>query len=240
MDQEYERIHQDARGEALEALMAERPCPACARGAAQPAARAVTFAGLRLPELARMPLAQALAWFQPGPAGGRPAARPRPASCRRLRGPGPAPAWATWPRTGRWPPSPAARPSGSRLAAALGEGLAGVAYVLDEPTRGLHPRDTARLGSLLRALADAGNAVVVVEHDPGLVARADQVMELGPGAGPGGRPPVAAGAPAQLLARGDSHTGRLLAPRTLAGPRRPGRPASRCGAPACTTCGTWT
>jgi excinuclease ABC subunit A len=74
------------------------------------------------------------------------------------------------------------------LAAALGTGLVGTLFVLDEPSVGLHPRDTDRLVGILRTLRDQGNAVVVVEHDPAIVAAADHVIDLGPGAGEqGGR-----------------------------------------------------
>jgi len=74
------------------------------------------------------------------------------------------------------------------LAAALGTGLVGTMFVLDEPSVGLHPRDTARLISTLQALRDQGNTVVVVEHDPDIIAAADELLDLGPGAGDqGGR-----------------------------------------------------
>jgi excinuclease ABC subunit A len=74
------------------------------------------------------------------------------------------------------------------LAAALGTGLVGTLFVLDEPSVGLHPRDTDRLIGILRALRDQGNTVVVVEHDPAIVGAADYVVDLGPGAGEqGGR-----------------------------------------------------
>ncbi|MBK9375714.1 MAG: hypothetical protein IPN03_18840, partial [Holophagales bacterium] len=109
-----------------------------------------------------------------------------------------------------------------RLAAALGGGLVGVTYVLDEPTQGLHPRDTARLAALLQALSDAGNAVVVVEHDPDLVKAADHVVELGPGSGPDGGLVVASGRPSALAADSSTYTSRLLV-RTASparGPRR--------------------
>ena len=75
-----------------------------------------------------------------------------------------------------------------RLAAELRSGLTGITYVLDEPTAGLHARDTSRLLGLVRGLRDAGNTVVVVEHDLDVVAAADHVIEIGPGAGPQGRP----------------------------------------------------
>jgi excinuclease ABC subunit A len=74
------------------------------------------------------------------------------------------------------------------LAAALGTGLVGTLFVLDEPSIGLHPRDTDRLIGILGALRDQGNTVVVVEHDPAIVTAADHVIDLGPGAGEqGGR-----------------------------------------------------
>ena len=74
------------------------------------------------------------------------------------------------------------------LAAALGTGLVGTLFVLDEPSVGLHPRDTDRLIGILKALRDQGNTVVVVEHDTALVEAADHVIDLGPGAGEqGGR-----------------------------------------------------
>jgi excinuclease ABC subunit A len=74
------------------------------------------------------------------------------------------------------------------LAAALGTGLVGTLFVLDEPSVGLHPRDTDRLIGILKALRDQGNTVVVVEHDQAILAAADHVIDLGPGAGDqGGR-----------------------------------------------------
>lgn len=69
------------------------------------------------------------------------------------------------------------------LASALGGSLTGTLYVLDEPTIGLHAVDTRRLLAILRRLADRGNTVVVVEHDPEAIEAADHVIDLGPGAG---------------------------------------------------------
>ena len=85
------------------------------------------------------------------------------------------------------------------LASALGTGLVGTLFVLDEPSVGLHPRDTDRLVSILKALRDQGNTVVVVEHDPAIVAAADHVIDLGPGAGDQGGRVVYQG-PAEALA----------------------------------------
>jgi excinuclease ABC subunit A len=99
-----------------------------------------------------------------------------------------------------------------RLASGLGSGLVGVCYVLDEPSIGLHPRDTQRLIDALRALQGRGNTVVVVEHDETIMRQADWLVDLGPAAGRHGGRIVAQGTPAQIAA-GDSLTGRYLAGR---------------------------
>ena len=70
-----------------------------------------------------------------------------------------------------------------RLAAQVGSGLTGVLYVLDEPTIGLHPRDTHRLIQALVRLRDLGNTIVVVEHDRDVVNAADTCLDFGPGSG---------------------------------------------------------
>ena len=113
----------------------------------------------------------------------------------------------------------------ARLAAQLGSGLVGVCYILDEPTAGLHPRDTARLIASLRRLQELGNSVLVVEHDEAMIQAADWVVDLGPGAGPDGGLVVAAGTPSQLLASEGSITSRYLGrgPRLVEGPDGRGR-----------------
>jgi len=111
-----------------------------------------------------------------------------------------------------------------RLASQLCSQLCGVTYVLDEPTVGLHPRDTARLLSVLRRLRDAGNTVVVVEHDLQVIRAADHVIELGPGAGEAGGRIVAQGPPSMLVANDASPTGRHLAVADRSLPPRSPRP----------------
>jgi len=96
-----------------------------------------------------------------------------------------------------------------RLATQLGAGLAGVLYVLDEPSIGLHPLDNERLIGALHRLRDAGNTVVVVEHDEAMVMAADQVVEIGPAAGSHGGELVAQGTPEEV-AKLDTATGRWL------------------------------
>lgn len=97
-----------------------------------------------------------------------------------------------------------------RLANLLGSGLTGVLYVLDEPTTGLHSRDTRKLVSVLKSLRDLGNTVLVIEHDPEVMTKADYIIDMGPGAGKEGGRVVAAGTPAELMADPASVTGRCL------------------------------
>jgi len=98
-----------------------------------------------------------------------------------------------------------------RLAAQLGTNLAGVLYVLDEPSIGLHARDNRRLISTLLALRDKGNTLLVVEHDDELMAKADLIIDLGPAAGVHGGELLARGTPAEIKANGSYLTGVFLA-----------------------------
>jgi excinuclease ABC subunit A len=97
-----------------------------------------------------------------------------------------------------------------RLAAQLGSNLRGVAYILDEPTIGLHPRDNRVLLDTLQRLKDRGNTLLVVEHDEETIRRAEHVVDLGPGAGSRGGEVVAAGTAADLMRAPASVTGRFL------------------------------
>ncbi|GAB4063010.1 excinuclease ABC subunit A [Uliginosibacterium sediminicola] len=97
-----------------------------------------------------------------------------------------------------------------RLASQLGSNLRGVCYVLDEPSIGLHPRDNGVLLDMLTALRDKGNTVVVVEHDEDTILRADEVLDLGPGAGTRGGRLIAQGTAQELIASADSVTGQCL------------------------------
>ncbi len=110
-----------------------------------------------------------------------------------------------------------------RLATQVGGRLTGVLYVLDEPSVGLHPRDTQQLIGLLRELCDRGNTVVVVEHDRDVIEAADHVVDMGPHAGERGGEVVAEGTPEQIERDPNSPTGVWLSQkRTIA--RRPARP----------------
>ncbi len=112
-----------------------------------------------------------------------------------------------------------------RLATQISSGLAGVLYVLDEPSIGLHQRDNLRLLDNLRRLKDLGNTVLVVEHDAETILAADHVIDMGPGAGVNGGRIVFEGPPAALLENETSLTGQYLAGRRqipVPAERRPG------------------
>jgi excinuclease ABC subunit A len=97
-----------------------------------------------------------------------------------------------------------------QLATSLGSRLVGALYVLDEPSIGLHTRDTARLIRILKELRDLGNTIVVVEHDSDVLRAADHLLDLGPGAGEFGGKLLAEGVVAEIEANPSSLTGRYL------------------------------
>ncbi|MFP5228394.1 MAG: excinuclease ABC subunit UvrA [Acidobacteriota bacterium] len=97
-----------------------------------------------------------------------------------------------------------------QLATSLGSRLVGALYVLDEPSIGLHPRDTSRLIHILDDLRDLGNTILVVEHDPDVLRSADYLLDLGPGAGEFGGKVLAAGSVSEVAANPASITGRYL------------------------------
>ncbi len=103
-----------------------------------------------------------------------------------------------------------------RLASALGSEMTQVLYILDEPTMGLHASDVEKLFEALRRLGDLGNTVLVVEHDPEILSKADLLIDMGPGAGKAGGNVVAQGSPRQV-GESDSLTGRYLSGRLALG-----------------------
>jgi excinuclease ABC subunit A len=113
-----------------------------------------------------------------------------------------------------------------RLATQIGSGLAGVLYILDEPSIGLHQRDNGQLLGTLRRLRDLGNSVIVVEHDEETIRAADHIIDLGPGAGPRGGEIVAQGKLNDIVSAKNSLTGdylsgsaRISVPRQRVKPR---------------------
>jgi excinuclease ABC subunit A len=97
-----------------------------------------------------------------------------------------------------------------QLATSLGSRLVGTLYVLDEPSIGLHSRDTHRLIKILQNLRDLGNTILVVEHDPDVMRASDTILDMGPGAGENGGKVIAAGTYDQILKMPASLTGRYL------------------------------
>jgi len=218
--EEYERKHADRRGEAMRILMKDDPCPACGGRRLKPASLAVTYRGLSIADLSALSVGRSIEFFE-NSGGARPGAGVLDAKSaavtaavrgeilRRLRllkdvG-------LDYLQVDR----PSSTLSGGeaqriRLAGLLGVKLTGVTFVLDEPTLGLHPRDTADLLGLIRELTAEGNTVVAVEHDRDVIRAADFVIDLGPGAGREGGLIVAEGTPADIEANPSSVTGPYL------------------------------
>jgi excinuclease ABC subunit A len=195
-------------------FMSDRLCPSCEGERLCPEARFVTVGGVRLPEVTRMTISQAHAWAN-GLAG-KLSPEQMVIGGEVLKELGN--------RLGfmlnvglHYLTLERAAPSLSggegqriRLASQLGCGLVGVLYILDEPSIGLHPRDHRALLDTLCELRDAGNTVVVIEHDAATMRRADWLIDLGPGPGMLGGELVAAGTPEEVMAHPDSLTGQYL------------------------------
>ena len=213
--EEYARKHADRRGAALEPLLHSVPCAACGGARLRPEALAVRVAGRTIADLLALSVTGSLEFFAGLDAGTLHGWRHEAtADLRRevearlshLRDAGlgylaldrPAPTLSS------------GEAQRVRLATEIGSGLTGITYVLDEPTAGLHARDTARLVGLLRSLRDGGNTVVVVEHDEDVIRAADHVIDVGPGAGDEGGRIVAAGPPSAIADCEESVTGRYL------------------------------
>ena len=112
-----------------------------------------------------------------------------------------------------------------RLATQIGSQLVGVLYILDEPSIGLHPRDNTRLLGSLKKLRDLGNSIIVVEHDQETMEEADQIIDIGPGAGEHGGEVVFSGSPNEIISSTKSITGQYLSGKksiTIPNKRRKG------------------
>ncbi len=214
--EEFERRLETKKGAAMRPLMAERRCHPCGGQRLAPAARAVSLGGRSLPELTANTAIGVGRFLNSVESGGTldatasaalaiamPEIHSRLAAMEDL-GLG----YLAIERGASTLSGGEARRV--RLVSQVGGDLAGVALILDEPTAGLHSRDTTRLLGVLEALAAQGNTVVVAEHDGDVIRRADHVIDLGPGPGLDGGRVVAAGTPAEVAATPGSRTGDFL------------------------------
>jgi len=216
-----EHLHQHASEadyrDKLEDFLVTQTCPVCAGTRLRPASRVVTVSGQTIIALARLPLGDLGTWLDGLPGAlspdelliAEPVLVELRAGIARLVEVGAG--YLTLERAS--PTLSAGEAQRLRLASLLGSGLSGVLYVFDEPTIGLHHRDTHRLIAVLRRLRDLGNTVLVIEHDLDMIAAADYVVDFGPGAGKHGGQVVATGTPAEIAGQPGSLTGDFLAGR---------------------------
>ncbi len=212
LDRRYRETDSVTLREELAKYLSHQDCPTCAGTRLNPAARHVFVAERSLPQVTRLPVGEALAFFTtldlPGQKG-EIGARIIKEIAQRLRflvdvGLD----YLTLERSAETLSGGEAQRI--RLASQIGAGLVGVMYILDEPSIGLHQRDNARLLGTLTHLRDLGNTVIVVEHDEEAIRAADLVVDLGPGAGEHGGEVVAQGHADEIARCPQSLTGRYL------------------------------
>ena len=213
----HQHAHEDDYQDNLEEFLVIQTCPDCGGTRLRAESRAVTVDGQNIVAASRLPLDALGEWAEGLPAvlnaGERAIAEPILVELRsridRVVEVGAG--YLTLERSS--PTLSAGEAQRLRLASLLGSALSGVLYVFDEPTIGLHSRDTHRLIGVLRRLRDLGNTVLVVEHDLEMIAAADHVIDFGPGAGKYGGQVVAAGTPDEVAGEPGSITGDYLAGR---------------------------
>ncbi|HEY0166628.1 MAG TPA: excinuclease ABC subunit UvrA [Jatrophihabitans sp.] len=185
------------------------PCPVCGGAGLRPEALAVTVDGASIAELTGLPLTALAVRLAAAP--GSDVARGIVADLRAridaLTGLGLG--YLAMNRT--TPTLSSGELQRLRLATVLRSSLFGVVYVLDEPSAGMHPADTKDLLTVLDRLREAGNSLLVVEHEPDVIRHADWLVDVGPGAGAHGGRVLYSGPPAGLAGVADSATGRYLA-----------------------------
>ncbi|WP_328293109.1 excinuclease ABC subunit UvrA [Kineococcus sp. NBC_00420] len=209
--------------ERLRGFLQATPCPACGGRRLRPEALAVTFAGYDVVELAGLPvrrLVEALGGADV-PADGPAHVIVRDLLARAAAVVDLGLGYLALDRT--VPTLSTGELQRLRLATQLRSGLFGVVYVLDEPSAGLHPADTVALLDVLAGLRDAGNSVLVVEHDMAVVRSADWLVDVGPGAGSAGGRVLHSGPVAGLQDVAESVTREFLIPGSRPELRRPAR-----------------
>lgn len=212
LERRYRETESAAVREELARYISEQPCPECGGARLNRAARNVFVADRALPEIAVLPVDQALAFFT----GLKLAGWRGEIATRIVKEIGERLGflidvgldYLTLERKADTLSGGEAQRI--RLASQIGAGLVGVMYVLDEPSIGLHQRDNERLLGTLTRLRDLGNTVIVVEHDEDAIRAADHVLDIGPGAGVHGGEIVGQGTVADLLKAPRSLTGQYL------------------------------
>jgi len=213
LEQEHATAIDPARQEQLEAFRGHVPCPACGGMRLRPEALGVRIAGKNIAEACRLSISDARQWaihlkfFGDDIPVAQPILHEITARLGFLSKVGLD--YITLDRGSD-------TLSGGelqrvRLATGIGSGLAGICYILDEPSIGLHPRDNQRLIDALHDLLGNNNTVIVVEHDEAMMRQADWLIDIGPGAGNRGGEIVAEGTPADVMANPASITGKYLA-----------------------------
>ena len=228
IERRYNETSSDGAKEAYEELMTETPCPSCKGKRLKREALAVTIGGKNIAQISDMSVLQAKKFFD----GLELTEKERMIAHQVLKEIGSRLGfladvgldYLTLSRS-------ACTLSGGeaqriRLATQIGSSLVGVLYILDEPSIGLHQRDNERLLNTLKNLRDLGNTLVVVEHDEDTMYAADQIVDIGPGAGAHGGKLIAQGTVEEIKANPDSITGLYLSgKRYIPIPKRRREPA---------------
>ncbi len=213
LERRYRETDSDYLKREIEKYMVRQTCPTCHGQRLRPEVLGIRVAGKNIVDIVKLTIVEAQAFFAkdlPVPAGMEKIAVPIMRELRRRLtyleevGLG----YLTLDRNADTLAGGEAQRI--RLATQLGSQLAGVVYILDEPSIGLHPRDQQRLIRVLRALRDLGNTVLVVEHDEQTIRSADWVVDVGPGAGEHGGLIIGSGTPEEIIANPNSLTGQYL------------------------------
>lgn len=211
----YQEHAEDSKSrEKIEKVLIQRRCTACDGTRLKKESREVTIGGMNIIELSQVPLYKVDEWIkklpeyvsEKGLAIAQPIIDDLQERVRRLLDVGVG--YLSMERSA--PTLSAGEAQRLRLASLLGSGLTGVLYVLDEPTTGLHARDTKKLIDVLIKLRDMGNTIVVIEHDTELMRAADNIIDIGPFAGKNGGEVVANGKPEEIVNSERSLTAKYI------------------------------
>lgn len=209
-----EHVQGSKAREKIERVLIQKRCSACDGNRLKKESREVTIGGMNIIELSQVPLYKVDEWIkklpevvsEKGLAIARPIIDDLQERVRRLLDVGVG--YLSMERSA--PTLSAGEAQRLRLASLLGSGLTGVLYVLDEPTTGLHARDTKKLMNVLTKLRDLGNTILVIEHDTEVMRAADYIIDMGPFAGKNGGEVVAAGKPEEIVNVSRSLTAKCI------------------------------